>query len=247
MAAADADGSGFLSQAEYVEFTNAISGGFLTEVGRDGSFLAMPLRLQETYLLLSCLCGLFPNQAWGGEGCCEGDSAESGIRTVGAGTDPGDPPPTRQERLYLKYVCGTMAQSLAAVGGELTDSLTRAPTTASEGGPATARPTTARPSRMPMASSTTAAVRGDSTGGQAAPVDRPLSVGGGRTAACGAQFLLCSVLSLSPIAILFAHIPLMPLLCFDQQPTSRPTDWPTPARSTRRPTRRPLTPVRTFM
>ena len=149
MAAADADGSGFLSKIEYVEFADALSGGFLTAAGRAGSFLALPLRLQETYLLLSCLCDLFPNQAWGGAGCCKeesGGAEETGIRT--AGTGPGGPPPTRQERLYLKYVCGTVAQSLVAVGGEMLDLPTGAPATSS-----------AWPSGTPTAGPTTATVR----------------------------------------------------------------------------------------
>mmetsp|Transcript_34080 Transcript_34080/g.59899 ORF Transcript_34080/g.59899 Transcript_34080/m.59899 type:complete len:1382 (+) Transcript_34080:155-4300(+) len=123
---ADANNDGFLSKEEYVEFTNAVSGGYLTELGKDESFTDMPLSLQESYLVLSCVCGLFPNQEWGREGCCETDNPDgSGIRTVG--TDPGEVP-TKQELSYLAYVCGTMSFYLENAGAELVAPPTQAPT-----------------------------------------------------------------------------------------------------------------------
>ena len=130
---ADADGNGFLSQDEYVTFTDAISGGYLTDMGWDKyGFTGMPLSLQETYLVISCSCELFPNQPWGGEGCCTGDS-NTGIRTDG--TAPGEEPDEVQE-LYLTYVCGTMSESLDNVGAEIV-----APPTANPTGMPTPQPT----------------------------------------------------------------------------------------------------------
>lgn len=125
---ADADGNGFLSKEEYVDFTDAISGGFLTAGGYDEGFTDMPLALQETYLVLSCLCELYPNQAWGGKGCCENPDAgrdDTGIRTSGTGEGER---PTKQERQYLIYVCGTMSESLKFVGSELVAPPTGTPT-----------------------------------------------------------------------------------------------------------------------
>ena len=123
---ADANNDGLLSKEEYVDFTNAVSGGYLTELGRDESFTDMPLSLQESYLVLSCVCGLFPNQEWGRDGCCEADNPDgSGIRTVG--TDPGEVP-TKQELSYLAYVCGTMSFYLENAGAELVAPPTQAPT-----------------------------------------------------------------------------------------------------------------------
>lgn len=136
---ADADGNGFLSQDEYVEFTDAISGGYLTEMGwSKWGFAGMPLSLQETYLVLSCICELYPNQPWGGPGCCTSNpETNTGIRTDG--TAPGEEPDEIQEQ-YLTYVCGTMSDSLEKVGAEIV-----APPTASP----TGKPTTALPTRQP--------------------------------------------------------------------------------------------------
>jgi len=145
---ADADGNGFLSKEEYVTFTDAISGGYLSDSGYDEGFTDMPLSLQETYLVLSCLCELYPNQPWGGKGCCEnGDSLVdmTGIRTSGTGEGER---PTKQERQYLTYVCGTMGESLEKVGAELVAPPTMTPTEE----PTTIMPTdlpTSKPSNRP--------------------------------------------------------------------------------------------------
>ena len=125
---ADADKNGFLNQDEYVEFADAISGGHLTKMGWDDGFTDMPLSLQETYLVLSCLCELYPNQPWGGKGCCTTNRPGefyTGIRTDG--TTPGVPP-DEDELQYLTYVCGTMSTSLENVGGTIVAPPTRTPT-----------------------------------------------------------------------------------------------------------------------
>ena len=111
--------NGYLNQNEYVEFTNAISGGYLSEMGWDEDFTDMPLSLQETYLVLSCLCELYPNQSWGGKGCCTTNRPgefNTGIRTDG--TSP-DETPDEDELQYLTYVCGTMNDTLEKVGGSI--------------------------------------------------------------------------------------------------------------------------------
>ena len=112
----------------------------------------MPLSLQESYLLLSCLCEFFPEEDWGGKGCCTtGFNSiplfdDTGIRTEGSG--PGEEMDEVQED-YLTYVCGPMEGSLEKVGGEVV------PTTASpvvEGVPTkkpSVRPVTVRPTREP--------------------------------------------------------------------------------------------------
>lgn len=117
----DANKDGFINQEEYVEFTDAISGGLLAENGWDGGFNDMPLTLQETYLVLSCLCELYSGQPWGGVGCCKtndvtGSSDGTGIRTDG--TEPGTTTDADQLQ-YLTYVCGTMSESLENVGGTI--------------------------------------------------------------------------------------------------------------------------------
>ena len=127
--------NGFLNQNEYVEFTNTISGGYLSDMGWDEDFTDMPLSLQETYLVLSCLCELYPNQSWGGKGCCTTNRPgefNTGIRTDGTG--PGETP-DEDELQYLTYVCGTMNDTLEKVGGSIvppppTDKPTGKPTAA---------------------------------------------------------------------------------------------------------------------
>ncbi len=140
----DVDRNGFLNQEEYVQFTNEISGGYLSDMGWDDSFTDMPLSLQETYLVLSCLCELYEDQPWGGKGCCtssaESESDNIGIRTDG--TAPGETPDETQLQ-YLTYVCGTMSESLENVGGEIVSPSTGMPTARP-----TARPT-GRPSSRP--------------------------------------------------------------------------------------------------
>ncbi len=117
----DANSDGFINQEEYVQFTDVISGGFLSQNGWESGFNDMPLALQETYLVLSCLCELYPGQPWGGVGCCKtndvtGSNDGTGIRTDGA--QPGTTPDADQLQ-YLTYVCGTMSESLKSVGGTI--------------------------------------------------------------------------------------------------------------------------------
>lgn len=117
----DANSDGFINQEEYVQFTDVISGGLLTQNGWESGFNDMPLALQETYLVLSCLCELYPGQPWGGVGCCKtnaitGSNDGTGIRTDGA--QPGTTPDADQLQ-YLTYVCGTMSESLKNVGGTI--------------------------------------------------------------------------------------------------------------------------------
>ena len=130
---ADADNNGVLNQEEYTQFADSISGGYLTDQGWSDGFTDMPLSLRETYLVLSCLCELYPDQPWGGPGCCEsGGIRLTGIRTDG--TAPGETPDEAQTQ-YLTYVCGTMDESLENVDGDLvrppnlTPSPTNEPTT----------------------------------------------------------------------------------------------------------------------
>ena len=132
---ADADMNGFLDKEEYVEFTNTLSAGYLTIQGWDDGFTDMPLSLQETYLVLSCLCELYPNEPWGGKGCCESDP---GIRTDG--TAPGEIL-DEEQRQYLTYVCEPMSESLEDVGA-LVVPPTRAPVM-------TDMPTTEIPTKSP--------------------------------------------------------------------------------------------------
>ena len=120
----DINSDGFINHDEYVLFTDAISGGFLTSNGWEDGFNDMPLALQETYLVLSCLCELYPGQPWGGVGCCQtnditGSNDGTGIRTDGAA--PGTTPNSDQLQ-YLTYVCGTMSESLENVGGTIVSS-----------------------------------------------------------------------------------------------------------------------------
>lgn len=120
----DINSDGFINHDEYVLFTDAISGGFLTSNGWEDGFNDMPLALQETYLVLSCLCELYPGQPWGGVGCCKtnditGSNDGTGIRTDGAA--PGTTPNSDQLQ-YLTYVCGTMSESLENVGGTIVSS-----------------------------------------------------------------------------------------------------------------------------
>ncbi|KAL7536536.1 hypothetical protein ACHAXR_010492 [Thalassiosira sp. AJA248-18] len=132
----DVDGNGFLNKEEYVTFTNSISGGYLEEMGWDGRFTNMPLTLQESYLVVSCICELFPSIDGGGEGCCTtgGVIDNTGIRTDGSAPEE---TPTEAQEDYLTYVCGTMNNSLKKVGspgvvapptGKPTDRPTQKPT-----------------------------------------------------------------------------------------------------------------------
>eukprot|EP00571_Detonula_confervacea_P009844 CAMPEP_0172299208 /NCGR_PEP_ID=MMETSP1058-20130122/1563_1 /TAXON_ID=83371 /ORGANISM="Detonula confervacea, Strain CCMP 353" /LENGTH=1352 /DNA_ID=CAMNT_0013008569 /DNA_START=322 /DNA_END=4380 /DNA_ORIENTATION=+ len=147
---ADVDNNGYLSQEEYVQFTNAISGGYAVQEG-DG-FKDMDLVLIETYWVLSCLCELFPDaEAEGnwGPGCCIDNNEENtGIRTDG--TDPTEVP-SEEELQYLTYVCGTMSVSLERLGGSIVAPPTGSPTVEPTG-KVTARPTgrpTLEPSEKP--------------------------------------------------------------------------------------------------
>jgi hypothetical protein len=140
----DINSDGFINQAEYVLFTDAISGGFLTQNGWEDGFNDMPLALQETYLVLSCLCELYPGQPWGGVGCCQtnditGSNDGTGIRTDGAA--PGTTPNSDQLQ-YLTYVCGTMSESLENVGGTI---VSPAPTVAP-----TLEVTSSEPTKQPV-------------------------------------------------------------------------------------------------
>jgi len=164
MHTADEDKNGFLNQEEYVSFTDAISGGYLSRKGWAGDFVGMPLSLQQTYLVLSCLCELYEDQAWGGPGCCAMNhllpNNTIGIRTDGAG--PGEDPDEIQLN-YLTYVCGTMSESLEGVGAVIvappttspkptsrpTLRPTRKPTAKPTQQPTTATPTTSEPTKRP--------------------------------------------------------------------------------------------------
>lgn len=146
----DTNSDGFINQEEYVQFTDAISGGLLTLNGWEGGFNDMPLSLQETYLVLSCLCELYPGQPWGGVGCCKknaitGSTDGTGIRTDGA--QPGTTPDADQ-RQYLTYVCGTMSESLENVGGTIVAPPPTTPTPSSS--LITSEPTTMQPVFMPV-------------------------------------------------------------------------------------------------
>ena len=143
----DTNSDGFINQYEYVQFTDAISGGFLSENGWEGGFNDMPLALQETYLVLSCLCELYPGQSWGGVGCCKAnDVSGTGIRTDGA--MPGMTPNTDQLQ-YLTYVCGTMSESLESVGGSIVAASPPPTTTTTTSAPTTTTTTTTTMSVSP--------------------------------------------------------------------------------------------------
>jgi hypothetical protein len=120
---ADADQNGVLNKEEYVDFADAVSGGYLTENDRADGFLDMPLALQETYLVLSCLCELYQSEPppWGGKGCCttnyqSGSDDHIGIRTNGTAPDE---ELTKIQQDYFTYVCGTMSEALDGLGLEL--------------------------------------------------------------------------------------------------------------------------------
>ena len=83
----------------------------------------MPLQLQETYVVLSCLCELYQSEPppWGGKGCCTNDyfgsgNSHIGIRTNGTAEDE---ELTKVQSDYFKYVCGTMTEALDGLGLEL--------------------------------------------------------------------------------------------------------------------------------
>lgn len=117
---ADVDENGVLNQGEYVTFADSVSGGYLTSINRAGSFLQMPLALQETYVVLSCLCELYQSEPWGGKGCCtvtqNKEDDHIGIRTNG--TAPGESL-TKNQVDYYTYVCGTMSETLDSIGADL--------------------------------------------------------------------------------------------------------------------------------
>ncbi|KAL7520730.1 hypothetical protein ACHAWX_005440 [Stephanocyclus meneghinianus] len=148
---ADADGNGVLNQEEFVVFADVVSGGYLTETNRAGSFSEIPLALQNAYLVLSCSCEFFQSEPWGGKGCCtvsgNGLNDLNGIRTNG--TAPGETL-TTNERRYLTNVCGTMTETLDSIGAGLvspppTGRPTIPPTTMSP----TSRKPTSQPSKAP--------------------------------------------------------------------------------------------------
>lgn len=117
---ADADQNGVLNKEEYVDFVDTVSGGYLTENNRADGFLDMPLALQETWLVLICLCEISP-PPWGGKGCCttnyqSGSDDHIGIRTNGTAPDE---ELTQVQRVYFTYVCGTMSEALDGLGLEL--------------------------------------------------------------------------------------------------------------------------------
>ncbi|KAL7463177.1 hypothetical protein ACHAXS_003556, partial [Conticribra weissflogii] len=170
------DGNRVLSQEEFVTFSDAVSGGYLSSIGRADNFLDMPLSLQETYLVLSCLCELYNGQPWGGEGCCTVDSNTNndqiGIRTEGTAPDE---KLTRVQRDYFRYVCGTMSESLETIGAELVAPPTPSPTTAPTRAP-TPEPTTKptkRPTRPPTPSPTENPTEGPSADPTKSPVTFP--------------------------------------------------------------------------
>ena len=158
MVLADVDADGYLDRSEFVAFADAVSGGYLTAMGWT-TFSDLPLGLRETFLVLSCLCELYPAEddavAVRG-GCCAGGDGDVGMRTGG------DEP---YAELYLSYVCGTMGQALADAGG--VGIVVVQTTTAA---PATATPTTAGPTANPTATPTTPAPTAPPTTG--APTTR---------------------------------------------------------------------------
>lgn len=146
----DADGNGYLNQEEYASFAQAISGGTLPDAWFT-SFRKMPIQLKETYLVLSCLCELYPDApGWGGRGCCtaseESESDKIGIRVEG--TAPGDEMDEVTEA-YLTYVCGTMATTLDGVGGSLVAPPTGGPTPLPTAGVTPAPTRTPEPTKNP--------------------------------------------------------------------------------------------------
>ena len=177
---ADVDSNGFLDRTEYYNFVNMISNEFLSDAGYN-SFSDMPLSLRETYLVLSCLCELYPagldnnnnnvdnpnNNAAVSKltvrsGCCTASDGEVGIRTNGTGPED-DPGP--DVMLYLRYVCEEMNEALITVGAEMS------------AGEPTGTPTSGVPTIRP----TMAAVKPSPT-----TTKKPSIVDGGTTIATGA-------------------------------------------------------------
>ena len=165
--ASDADGNGVLSQEEFVDFTDRVSGFWLSEMGLAGSFQEMPLVLQEANVVLSCLCELYSDEPWGQLGCCDNTST-SGIRTNGSGPDE-RPDPVELE--YLTYVCGTMSETLARVNAKLVAPPSSAPSDHPSASPSmkptmqpslqpSLRPVTASPTVSPSQSPTTGSPTG---------------------------------------------------------------------------------------
>lgn len=120
---ADDDQNGVLNKEEYVIFADTVSGGYLSKNDRADGFLDMPLALQETYVVLSCLCELYQSEPspWGGKGCCTanyftGSDDHIGIRTNGTAPDE---ELTKIQKDYFTYVCGTMVEALDGLGLEL--------------------------------------------------------------------------------------------------------------------------------
>lgn len=152
--ASDEDGNGVLSQSEFVQFTNMVSGGWLSDMGKDDNFLSMPLVLQESQVVLACLCELYPEQPWGQPGCCD-NTTDSGIRVAGAGPDD---TPDEVQTQYLTYVCGTMSETLERLGAQVVAQPSSAPSGLPSASPSmkpTAQPVTASPTVSPTGSPST--------------------------------------------------------------------------------------------
>jgi hypothetical protein len=151
--ASDADGNGVLNQAEFVVFTDLVSGGWLSDMGLAGSFQKMPLVLQEANVVLTCLCEMYSTEPWGQPGCCD-NTATSGIRTDGSGPDE---KPDAIQLEYLTYVCGTMSETLGRVNAKLVAPPSSAPSDHPSASP-TLKPTmqpTMQPSLRPVTASPT--------------------------------------------------------------------------------------------
>eukprot|EP01082_Thalassiosira_pseudonana_P010778 g10422.t1 g10422 contig4:1849285-1852582(-) len=112
----------------------------------------MPLALQETYVVLSCLCELYQSEEWGFKGCCtvypNSSNDHIGIRTTGAA--PGESL-TKNQKDYFTYVCGTMSETLDSIGVEIVAPPTSSPTKGDVvvTGQPTARPSTRKPTAQP--------------------------------------------------------------------------------------------------
>lgn len=149
--ASDVDGNGVLSQSEFVKFTDMVSGGWLSEMGKADNFLDMPLVLQEAQVVLACLCELYPDQPWGQPGCCD-NTTDSGIRVDGAGPDD---TPDEVQTQYLTYVCGTMSETLDRLGAQVVAQPSSSPSGLPSASPSmkpTAQPVTASPTVSPTGS-----------------------------------------------------------------------------------------------
>ncbi|KAL3827045.1 hypothetical protein ACHAXA_007552 [Cyclostephanos tholiformis] len=90
--ASDGDFNGVIDQIEYLYFADTLSDGYLSTMGWSSSFNDLPLSLRETYLVLSCLCEIYPGSSPEDVrgGCCTAGDADVGIRTDGTGPMTGD-------------------------------------------------------------------------------------------------------------------------------------------------------------